>query len=505
VAQTAEIRVATGPWPDSVPPVQVDASSFSPPFTFIPIDLTLIEETLTVESGFPTITIIGEARNDSEEPAWLIPLTVAGLDADGELVDSAEISMMGGSSVTPRDFPPEWIIPGGTGWFTATLTDSADRPVETILIRAQGMIPNMKSGTAAPIEIAAGLEMAGDWQIEQDGWAVTLNGLVRNTGAGDVVGLRVATAFRDSEGALVELGGRGQRAEVIGGFLGGVPAGGEVPVDLWFYMDPEVLDTGTIDTRLSAFQLGDPEYVSAIVGIGHLQGLGGSTWRSSIDLVNRSGAAARVFLIYRHDGGETGAILDLDDAEAFHSEDVAVELFGIDDPSSGYVLVRSPVPLQIGGRTSNETAVGGYGQALPVVAPEMTYDFGSGEGPAGVLPSLRGGSSFRTNIGLVNFGAEACSAQVVIFGDDGQTLSDWGWVELERAEWRQVNRAIPTDVELAYATIEPEPGCPIWAYASVIEEGTGDPVTVAMERLVEIDLRPSEVHGMVGVIPWTNH
>lgn len=54
-------------------------------------------------------------------------------------------------------------------------------------------------------------------------------------------------------------------------------------------------------------------------------------------------------------------------------------------------------------------------------------------------------------------------------------------------------------------TVEPQPGCPIWGYASVIEEGTGDPVTVAMERLVEIDLRPSEVRGMTIVIPWRNH
>lgn len=115
--QASEIRVETGSWPDSIPPVHVDQSSFSPPFVFVPVDLTVIEETLTVEVGDRNITIIGEARNDEGDTAWLIPLSIAGLDADGELVNSATFSMVGGNSVTARDLPSEWLGPGETGWF----------------------------------------------------------------------------------------------------------------------------------------------------------------------------------------------------------------------------------------------------------------------------------------------------------------------------------------------------------------------------------------------------
>ncbi len=499
--QASEIRVETGSWPDSIPPVQVDQSSSSPPFTFVPVDLTVIEETLTVEVGDREITIIGEARNDEGDIAWLIPLSVAGLDADGELVDSATVSMVGGNSVMARDLPSEWLGPGETGWFSAELSHSADRPVETVLIRAQGMVQNLKNETAASLSNGTDLEMVGDWQVEHSGWFVTMTGLVRNTRPEDVVGLRVTAVFRDADGAMAEFASDGQRAEVIGGFLGGVPSGEEVPVELWFYMDPDILDTGTIETRLSAFNIGEPEHRYAILGIGHLQGLGGSTWRSSVDLVNRSGIAARAILVYRYGDDETHVYVDLEDGEGFHSSDVAVELFGVEEPSSGYVLVRSNSPLQISGRTSNETQIGGYGQALPVVTPGMTYDFGPGEGLMGVLPGLRGGPSFRTNIGLVNFGNEACSAHVIIFDAAGQSVSELGWVELERTEWRQVNQVIPSDLDATYATVEPESGCPIWAYASVIEEGTNDPVTVAMERTVEIDLRP-EGFAFRFVIPW---
>jgi len=133
----------------------------------------------------------------------------------------------------------------------------------------------------------------------------------------------------------------------------------------------------------------------------------------------------------------------------------------------------------------------------------MTYDFDPKEGLMGVLSALRGGSSYRTNIGLVNFGSESCSAHVAVHDAEGQTAADWGWIELERTEWRQVNRAIPSELEVAYATVEPEPGCPIWAYASVIEEGTGDPVTVSLERVVEIDLRPG-YHPLRFVNPWAH-
>lgn len=499
--QASEIRVETGSWPDSIPPVQVDQSSFSPPFRFVPVDLTVIEETLTVEVGDREITIIGEARNDEGEIAWLIPLSIAGLDADGELVNSATFSMVGGDSVMARDLPSEWLGPGETGWFSAKLAFSADRPVETVLIRAQGMVPNLKSETAVSLGNGTDLEMVGDWQIEHTGWFVTMTGLVRNTRPEDVVGLRVTSVIRDADGAMAEFASGGQRAEVIGGFLGGVPSGKEVPVELWFYVDPDILDTGTIETRLSAFDIGETEHLYAILGIGHLRGLGGSAWRSSVDLVNRSGIAARVILVYRYGDDQTHVFVDLEDGEGFHSSDVAVELFGVEEPSSGYVLVRSNTPLQISGRTSNETQIGGYGQALPVVTPGMTYDFSPGEGLMGVLSGLRGGPSFRTNIGLVNFGNESCSAHVIIFDAVGRTVSDWGWVELERTEWRQVNQAIPSGLDATYATVEAESGCPIWAYASVIEEGTNDPVTVAMERTVEIDLRPQGVEFRF-VIPW---
>jgi hypothetical protein len=78
------------------------------------------------------------------------------------------------------------------------------------------------------------------------------------------------------------------------------------------------------------------------------------------------------------------------------------------------------------------------------------------------------------------------------------------WIQLGPTEWRQLNRAVPSTAEVAYAVIEAEHGCPIWAYGSVIEEATGDPTTVVLKPWVEIDLAPRSGYGMVFLHPWAD-
>jgi hypothetical protein len=269
-------------------------------------------------------------------------------------------------------------------------------------------------------------------------------------------------------------------------------------------MDPEVFGEANIETRLSALGMDEDRHEYAVIGIAHQRGLAGSQWRSSLDLVNLSGADGRVYLSYRYESGSTFRSVDLPRGEAWHAEDVAVEVFDVAGASAGYIYISSSVPLKISGRTSNQTPEGGYGQALAVVTPGMTYAFGSNEGLTGVLPMLRGGSGFRTNIGLVNLADSSCSAEIVVFDTAGQVAADWGRIDLDPKEWRQINRAIPTELGIAYATVLPRPGCPIGAYASVIEETTGDPVTVELQRVTEIDLRP-EPFGIGFIFPWAGH
>jgi hypothetical protein len=465
-----------------------------------PVELTVVEETLSVELGGQVVRVVGEARNDSGLVVGLLQIEAAGIDADGALVDVAAGSPHGASAVVARDLPPGLVAPGETAWFTVTLSTVDDRVPETVLIRAHGReLYAAATGDQPP------LEMLGEWQVDSDGRSHSLTGTVRNNLDEDVVGLSVVVALREPTGRMIDLAVRTQDGERISGFLGGVRPGETAVIEADFFIDPAVFDSATLETRLHAFLVGEPVHRYGVLGVAHRPGFNGTNWQSSLSLVNRSGATAQALLTFRHGGDRSQVWVDLDDGEATHWDDAAVELFGIEGESAGTVLITSPAPLMVSGRTSNEGSGGGFGQALPVVTPAMSYGFGTGIGRTGVLSMLRGGTQFRTNIGLVNMGGDWCTARVRIFDVSGDPVADWGWIELAPTEWRQVNRAVGESLETAYAVVDRELGCPVWAYASIIDEATGDPTTVVLEPWTEIDLWPTRGRGMIFPIPWADH
>jgi len=64
-----------------------------------------------------------------------------------------------------------------------------------------------------------------------------------------------------------------------------------------------------------------------------------------------------------------------------------------------------------------------------------------------------------------------------------------------------VENTSPNDLVGLNATVATDSGCRIWAYASVIENSTGDPTTVVVEPAVEINLNPRGA-GPSRIIPW---
>ena len=131
--------------------------------------------------------------------------------------------------------------------------------------------------------------------------------------------------------------------------------------------------------------------------------------------------------------------------------------------------------------------------------PEDTFDL-TIDGP-GLLSPLRGGQRYRTNLGLVNMADQVCSATVELYATDGQLVMDLGSVSLPASSWQQVNDVLPQGIDLAYATVQPNDGCPVWAYASVIEMATGDPTTVFLEPDTHISLNPWG-RGAARIVPW---
>jgi hypothetical protein len=457
----------------------------------------VVEGTLSISRGDDYFSIVGEVLNESENTAVGIQLQIAGLDADGQLVETATAQIYGGSHVQAGYYGPgEVIPPGETGFFTSFLGFRDSQVVETILIRA--------SGYQAEIEIEdPSLVMTGDWEVETEfGW-VTLIGVILNTADEDIVGLNIRLGLRNSTGTMLALVRNNPRADRIGGYLGGLRSGEETEVTIHLSMDPEEFASISVETRLAGRWYEEGHHQYGVAGVAHAPGANGSVWCSSLGLTNQSGAEADVRLTYWHAGGGATVELELDDGETFHREDVVRSLFDVNGQSAGYVQITASVPLMVSGRTTNESPAGGFGQSLPVYTRRETLDFSLGQ--TGVLSTLGGGERFRSNLGLVNMADADCSARVQLFKSNGAPLRDYGWIQLGPTEWRQLNRAVPSTAEVAYAIIEAEHGCPIWAYGSVIEEATGDPTTVVLKPWVEIDLAPRSLPGWVSLHPWADH
>jgi len=130
-------------------------------------------------------------------------------------------------------------------------------------------------------------------------------------------------------------------------------------------------------------------------------------------------------------------------------------------------------------RTYNEGADGTFGQFLPGVddGGKLAY------GERGILPQIKKTSAFRTNIGFVNLGTSSVSLRTKLYSSTGSQLGNIVTTSIPANQWKQENdifqKAAVSYCEVGYATIEVTTnGGKVWAYASVVDNGTGDPTTI---------------------------
>ncbi len=216
--------------------------------------------------------------------------------------------------------------------------------------------------------------------------------------------------------------------------------------------------------------------------ISHSPGAGGAQWRSDVGLLNPSPSAAEVeFVLYT--GGTTltttqsvGANAQVIDA------DLAAQL-GL-TTGSGALQVLSSQPLLLTSRTYNLQASGWtYGQGYDGVASGNALAAGqSAYLPQLVQTGVAGQvGTYRTNIGVTNTGTGAASVTVTIFTADGtQVWSDTR--SYDPGQFYQYQEPFRTgagltNVAAGYAVVTVSSGSGVDAYASVIDNGSGDPTT----------------------------
>ncbi len=216
-----------------------------------------------------------------------------------------------------------------------------------------------------------------------------------------------------------------------------------------------------------------------VAGIAHAGGAGGSTWRSTLAVTNRSGETVDLRLIYRFDGGSSTRSVTLRNGRTVEWDDVATSLFNVTGASSGSVEVQSTRPVIVTSRTFNQSTNGTIGQFFPGANDSNKLS----DGEVGVLPQLKKTPAFRTNIGFVNLGASQATVKTQLYSADGKKLGGVLITTIPGNQSKQENdifrKAGVTRCEVGYATVEIVTfGSSIWAYASVVDNGTGDPTTI---------------------------
>lgn len=228
-------------------------------------------------------------------------------------------------------------------------------------------------------------------------------------------------------------------------------------------------------------------YLYVVPSVAHWPGVGGTAWRSDLAVVNPGAGTASVTLGYRSvtDSMTGSYTTTLAGGGTAVWRDVLVAVLGLaaDRTNKGALHVSADQPLAVVSRTYNQTPSGTYGQFMP----GLTASDALTQGVIGVLPMLAQGQAYRTNAGIAILSASGdCSVRFRVVGPAGAQLGNDVTLTAGAGRWVQrdylLTAASAGNQDVAFATVEvTTPGCAAWAYASVIDNATGDPITVPLQ------------------------
>jgi len=222
----------------------------------------------------------------------------------------------------------------------------------------------------------------------------------------------------------------------------------------------------------------DRSSTTIIPAVARVSGLEGTDWISDVTIANPHDEPVETEITYLpRDRDNADAVSHLVTIDAGHSlamTDIVGETFAT--TGSGALVLVSELPQVVVSRTSNSTPEGTFGQFIQAFDLRMSLH----EGQTGHLVNLEETASFRTNLGLVNPAADEVTVEVRLFGTAGDRIGVLTY-SLPPRGVIQINRVL-TEIGVNEATgvrsvIDVETGGgQVLAYASMVDNGTGDPV-----------------------------
>jgi hypothetical protein len=304
----------------------------------------------------------------------------------------------------------------------------------------------------------------GDHSYVGAAWVFTRSGGVWSQQGSKLVG--TGAVGRAAQGASVAISGDATTA-VVGG-----------PYDN--SIDINYQPTG------AAWIFSASTFVAWVPVAAHNPGLNQSQWRSDLGLLNTGSVTANAQIKFFGIGGVLTNTIYVPAGTQSILSDVVGQLGA---SGQGALEIFSDQPLKVTSRTYNQVPSdascypnGTQGQDYPVV---VAGD-GLAVGQSAYLAGLAENGAYRCNIGLVNVGSGAAIVLVELFDGAGTKLTDYT-VSLAAGQWAQEtqpfkNKAGQTAVGRGYAKITVQSGSGVFGFASMIDNLTNDPTTVAMQR-----------------------
>jgi hypothetical protein len=204
-------------------------------------------------------------------------------------------------------------------------------------------------------------------------------------------------------------------------------------------------------------------------------------WRSDVAVLNRSSQGANVTLKMHAPAGIQTKTVQVGAHGQTLLTDLAAQLGIMAD--SGALEVVSDQDVVVSGRTYSQVdPTHTYGQDYEGEDPLALL----GQGQSAWLPQLTQNAYYRTNIGITNTGASTANVTVTLYDSTGNPA---GWSDTRDytpGQFYQHDQPFlqtPAHaIDSGYAVIRVNSGSGVVAWASVIDQNTGDATTIRMKR-----------------------
>jgi len=243
---------------------------------------------------------------------------------------------------------------------------------------------------------------------------------------------------------------------------------------------------------------GDPTFVQPVPGTegvlivpasAHVKGAAGTNWRSDLEV--HAPESSRIYfkidLLERNKENSSPLSSDfhLEAGQSMRFVDILDSVFHFSG-AAALRITASWGPAMVTSRTYNDVAGGTYGQFIPA----RPASFGAGIAKEARLLQLSQSTDtkagYRTNIGLTNTTANTIEVTVALYDGDGnalgtvtETLKAYEFVQIDKIFQKVTQDAVVNGYAIVSSSTQ---GAGFFAYASVVDNRSGDPVNVPALR-----------------------